>query len=694
MSDYDNMCNINNLKRAYRWLNSNPEATYKNLFRDLFSNYALSSKSNLEYLQKELKQHRYEARSASKLFRPKVSGTLRPITILTVEDQIVYQACVNIIAEKLIKKTRRRYHKSVFQHLYAGKSSKFFYRKWQTSYRLYNNSILKSAHKCKYYADFDLASFYDTIDHNVLRFFLNDLKISHDLVEFLLQILKVWTSITWPASSNYIVHGHGIPQGPLPSGMLAECVLQHIDIAGTRTRYVHYYRYVDDIKLLAEKYESLSKRIVTLDLACKEIALFPQTSKLSIGEINDPNDLIKSPSIPIEPCIVPAVNQKAVQKRLVELSKGYSLNKGTETTKFKFILAKAKTSYKLNNRLMRIMINQPELSFSIASYFSRYNSLPKKVAGQILDYLNSQELYHAVHADLLNAVLDNMNKVYTSSYIDYCKNRLNKTSGKLPLQPSFKLALVKWLMKHKSISYSEYEQLFENEVDWWLKSHYLVLLQEDDFGRPTYQSFLNVALKSHVPEISRTAAVKLINDKIGLKTRVREIDYSGQIPLAVTRKIKRKGTPRSLIPSVLRHVFSRSGKLPSFDWRKFLGRKHKHAESMIIHMKQSYETDIDAFVVRFDSFCDYLFEHAWGTINPSKKYGNYGSMLSNPTMQSQIPKTCDSFTQLHKLRIKSVTSHPRHTKTRTPNKRIKHGQFFKIRKQLFGAYVELISYFV
>ena len=92
---------------------------------------------------------------------PKPSGTLRPLTLLTVDDQVVYQACVNIISDLLKSKTKHRYRKRVFAHLYAGKSSEFFYMRWQDSYKLMGRTIRDlHAKGFVYVANFDLAAFY------------------------------------------------------------------------------------------------------------------------------------------------------------------------------------------------------------------------------------------------------------------------------------------------------------------------------------------------------------------------------------------------------------------------------------------------------------------------------------------------------------------------------------------------------
>ena len=83
-------------------------------------------------------------------------------------------------------------------------------------------------------ANFDLTSFYDSIDHHVLRHFLVEVGIDEELIEFTTNCLHIWTSSTWSNRSNIIYLRHGIPQGPLSSGMLSEVVLMHIDEAGER----------------------------------------------------------------------------------------------------------------------------------------------------------------------------------------------------------------------------------------------------------------------------------------------------------------------------------------------------------------------------------------------------------------------------------------------------------------------------
>src|SRR3546814_15995666 len=103
--------------------------------------------------------------------------------------------------------------------------------------------------------------------------------------------------------------------------MLSEAVLQHIDAAGERGRKTVYLRYVDDIKILAKNEGELRRKLIELDLASKEIGLFPQTAKINIRKISDPRGAVKSVSRPPEPAIKPTVNQKNLASRPLAMTR-------------------------------------------------------------------------------------------------------------------------------------------------------------------------------------------------------------------------------------------------------------------------------------------------------------------------------------------------------------------------------------
>lgn len=278
---------------------------------------------------------------------PKRSGVLRPYTLLSVEDQIVYQAFVNLVAEKLFPKVRSRYLVETFGHLYAGKSSIWFYRKWSDGYSKFNEAAREAFNRGLIFsASFDLTAYYDSLDHRVLKHFLCKIGGSNAICATLTEFLSKWT-----ATEHQIYHGHGIPQGPLSSGLLSEVVLQHFDQHYGAKAQLRYLRYVDDIRLFAKSENELRKMLVKLDMLSKDVGLFPQGSKIEIHEVKDIESELKSISTPPEVAIKkPYIDQLRLRRRLTELSPRFEI---TNETRFKYLLAHATPNSKLNARLIR-----------------------------------------------------------------------------------------------------------------------------------------------------------------------------------------------------------------------------------------------------------------------------------------------------------------------------------------------------
>ena len=243
----------------------------------------------------------------------------------------------NLLAKEIWNPAaRQRYYKETFGYLYAGKRSKFFYRKWQTGYRKFGNAIREAYKKgFVYRAFFDLTACYDSIDHNVLKHFLEELGISYEFNTFLLKCLRHWTKAD---TEKQIYQGHGIPQGPLPSGLLAEVILSHFDNRRSAIKKIKYFRYVDDIRLYAKDERHLRHMLVELDLLSKSIGLFPQSSKIDIRPVTDVEGEIKSISNPPEPSYRRHGFQKLVHNRLKALTHYFKVE---DETRFKYVLALA-----------------------------------------------------------------------------------------------------------------------------------------------------------------------------------------------------------------------------------------------------------------------------------------------------------------------------------------------------------------
>ena len=669
---------------------SNPDAAYKSYFRDSYDAFAIASDTHLKWIRAECLKDRYEVSHASKVLVPKPSGVLRPITLLKVEDQIVYQAIVNLIADELKKCTKQRYEKRVFAHLYAGKSSKFFNINWQRSYLKFGQR-LRDCHSRGYehIANFDLTSFYDSIDHHVLVHFLKELKIDEDTIDYLMRCLRKWTSTTWSNGPVNIYHEHGIPQGPLPSGMLSEAVLQHLDKAGEKGRRTIYLRYVDDIKILSKTELDLRAKLIKLDIASKEIGLFPQTAKINMRKVSDPEDEIKSVSRPLETSVVPAINQKKLTARILELCRRGRVA-SSNSTRFKYLLAKVKPNHHLNARLMKVLQSHPEFAPQIASYISRYAKIPAVMAAEIKRYLDDQELYHSVLAVILDACTGRLPPPFDNDIGQAASDRLLRPkAGALPIQPTYKASLISCALSANKLTFTEYEGVVSVEPDWWVKKRSVKELAPDVYGAPSYEAFLNARMRENGSEVARICASKLVEGSLSLNKPYGNVETTAKQVLKAAKLIRVVGAPDSRIPEIIAYILHR--KNTTFDWKTLFGSGHKHAERMMILLKRDKEANIEKFLVHLDSWCDLLLSELYQRLKPGKTYPNYGAALNDANLPTALPTAISGLKKLHALRLESSVAHPRSQKTGNPTRRLKHSDFHKIRKQLISVFDEIES---
>lgn len=505
----------------------------------------------------------------------------------------------------------------------------------------------------------------------------------------MLRCLKVWTSSTWSNGQENIYHEHGIPQGPLASGMLSEAVLQHIDAAGEQGRKTVYLRYVDDIKILAKSEDELRRKLIALDIASKEIGLFPQTAKINIRKIADARDEVKSVSRPPEPSIKPAVNQKKLASRLLELTRNGRVH-SENVTRFKYLLAHAEPSHRLNTRLMNVLHRHPEHALAISRYINAYNKIPDVLAKKIENYVSTNDLYHAANAQLLRSCLGKCPPTVTASLGKICADRLLRPkAGLIQLQPSYKEALIGWSLSARSITFAEYDGLLSDEKDWWIEKCAFRQLTPDLFGAATYADVINRQMRSANSEVARIAAGRLIDGSLKLAKPYGDVETTAKHSLNAARIIRSVGQPSSRINEILAYILKRNQ--TAYDWKAFFGSAHGHAERMTMFLKRNRESNIDAFLVQLDSWCDEVFSHIYVRLKPNNQRPKYGAALKDTTLLPHLPQLMPCFLRLHNLRLESTTAHPRSQKSGAATRRLKHRDFYAIRNDLVAAFDELES---
>ena len=680
MAELDKLRSIDNLNRAWRWIQSNPDATYKSYFRNLYRNYAVANKTLLADLSNRLKRRVYQPTASCKLFFPKASGILRPYSLLTVEDQIVYQAAVNLIGDKMLPCVSHRYHKQVFGHLYAGKSSTWFYRKWSDGYKAFNDATRK-AYKDGYIftASFDLTACYDSLDHGVLRHFLQKLGLDPEFCKQLTNWLEVWT-----ATNRGIFHNHGIPQGPLSSGLLSEAVLSHFDslkVSGTTFRY---FRYVDDIRLFAKNEKDLRRLLVALDLLSKDIGLFPQSNKISIHRINDIEKELKSVSNPPEAAIKRRhVNQQKLLRRIVELSPRYAV---TDITRFKYLLAHAVPTASLTNRIWRILEKHPDIYKNVCNYLRCYGKFPRVSATKIVEVIKMNTLYHSVQAEFIAVADGRLPKPQDNALAKYLKREWSPTN----FEPDMLVYTGLYLIRTGHLSASQVVYVCNSAHSWWARAKLIDNMSLKYVGTATRDGILEQSIRDDVSDVALSASWSAFVEGVTLQSQKRQWNRAGAIFLQEVGMIQRNVSGYCGITKSFQTL---NPKVPVLRWKRLFGTHYKQAERQAVEIAALSTTNITAFVNALDVFNDLLLDSLFtfdGTIC-TYTLGNIGTTLSSSSSRfaSKFPATFALAGTVHNERYQSMYSHPRVGRTTRPTKKISYRFLGKARGLLRAAVKEL-----
>ena len=675
---------LDNLKLAWRrMLTSRDHPSFKAYFRRIYRAYSLSSHANLADLHERLLLGHFNPTHAIKTYVPKSSGTLRPITLLSVEDQIVYQALVNIVADKLLPRVRRRYYRTVFGNLYSGPSRIHFYKDYRVSYARFSRSIQNAfADGNDFTATFDLTACFDSIDHAVLKYFLQDLGLEPEFGDYLCELLSHWSATS---STNPIFHGHGIPQGPQPSGLLAECVLRHFDDSVRNSRTMRYFRYVDDIRLFAGSEKQLRKQLVHLEFKSKEIGLFPQSHKINIHQVKNIDDEIKTISRPPDPIFQKLdPDQVQLRRRTMQLTPRFTL---TDETKFKYLVTRAAPNAHLAGRLLTIVQRNPHLFDAVFTFLSRAQALPKSVSSRSLAILYDIDLYPTYSASLIRALTGRIHPAYQKEFLDYCHARL---LGQTPATDcEMVAALASALLLSAPITWSQLSSLIST-VEWWGASEVVTCVRSDSYGKPSYEALLNDALRHAVPDVAIVAAELIIVEGLSVRRPIRDIQKIAQLALRASGLIGRVRSGRCLFNEAVNEVL-----VPppgNIDWKKLFGRHYTAALKKVAPWRGYSDSDPSAWVNLTDTINDSLLDSLFGHDATIGGYalGRIGAVLTpGNRFASKYPKLFRAVTDVHNMRLESDLSHAITQRTKRPTRRLTHKEMANLKRRLREGYIEL-----
>lgn len=674
---------------------------YKSLYRHLFSSYNLALKENLKDLIDDLRRGTYEPEKPTVVYQPKKSGILRPLTLLSLRDLIVYQALVNRVAVSFEHDQQKYAFKKSFGAIFAGSSSPFFYRSWKTSYKKYNKAITAAFNAGNdFVADFDLVSFYELIEHGLLAERLRKRVRNEPLIELLLKCLKKWTSDR--AGANV---GHGVPQGPEPSAFLAECFLFHFDDKDYRT--VKYFRYVDDIRLMAKDESLIRRALLKLDLQSKELGLVPQAQKIECRKVETIDDVLKNiPSAFAGSAGADVENSKNV--RPAELLKMFrqSIRKQSaqwivqDATKFKFSLHRLSARKDVLKRIAPLLNLRPDLSWVLSSYLKKFER-NRDAADILLTALKRDPTYDAAAANYIDA-MDLCEP--TTANTKY--RTVIETANRRSEEKSILLRIASSSFRGRRRPMGEALKLIEKEPNARVQGILIHRLfgahPSAPFKKNACRHVLESCTESEDPDLARLSAALLLDEWPWVApswTPSKAVNRS--VALLLQSLGLRRRAPRK--KGVLEQFFQgRYSIMVNIPWRKALGKDWRETERRCLRFQQLLIGDPTTRITLLDTFNELLLQ-SYSQKHPSLKVAyakatkagaqvpDLGNWLTNGALVKKLPKTAKWFLEIHEARVAGELAHAKAKKSGKPTRPIPFKTADKLMRGAQTAWAELIG---
>ncbi|MCA9640579.1 MAG: hypothetical protein KC492_07775 [Myxococcales bacterium] len=690
-----------NFMLAFTRLVRSGNKEYKHYYRHLLQAYGLALEKNLADLRAAIRDGRFRPSRPLVVYQPKKSLILRPLTLLSVTDLIVYQAIANVIAEKFFEEQQRHALKKSFGAIFSGPDSPFFYRSWKKCYAAYNSAIKRSFDAGLHYvADFDLVSFFELIDHQLLRNALAKKVKSAELLDLLFECLERWTTDSAGAHVR-----HGVPQGPEPSAFLAECFLAHFD--AKHFKDVRYLRYVDDIKLMSREEVPARRALLRLDLLSKEVGLVPQAQKIELRKVADVGEILKS----VPSALASAredLKDSASQRELLKHLRESLVWRGKQwlvedVTRFKFSLLRLNPRKDVLKRIAPLLVRRPDLSWVLASYLRRFERR-EDAADVLLAALKQDPTYDAAAANYIDAMDRCEPPSPTASY-----RRAIQTVGRRSEENSIVLRVASNAFRGKRRSPVEAARLIEREPDRRAKGLLLHRLfgdaPEAPFKAADCVSLLSAGTEDTDADYARYCAVLLLAVwpwRAGGASWRPSRSANRSVKLLLTGLGMRARAPcaQGVLDTFFRDRMRIGIPMP---WRRALGSDWRDVERRCLRLQKLLVGDPSARVLMLDTFNEVLVQRfsqrhpalvaAYKAAAHTRPHPDYGAWLGQPHPAAVLPRSIVWFRRVHDARVKADLAHAKMKSGAMrgrPTRPISHKQADSILRGAQGGWAELL----
>lgn len=659
---WNSLISTQNLKLAWRRINTARNIQYKRYFREAFLVYESAVDENIKELHKSLEARAWTPQHAVRLYLPKPSGLQRPLSLLEIEDQILLQAISNKFADKLRTKRNRVELNSVFSNkLTTPRNSIFFTENWTRTYPAFQVKCTEAFNLgYRWAAYFDLAAYYDTISHELL---LSIASVNPTEPETF-NTIKDWLRV-WSADNSIQMTGRGIPQGPIASDFLAESFFLPIDLQLQKEPII-YLRYVDDIRLFGQTESAVREAAILLEQECRHRGLIPQSSKFAIRELKSAKEAMGSlPSIP------PTAGSGAPVIRLTP-SKAIELLNSTiegrpqrivDKSRFRYLMYRAPSDPKFLDTVLRLFPRHPEHIDSFVAYFENFGKRPR-IARAALEYLESKVPYTYVRGELWHLVARLGSTAELTRGLPVARIDARRRSRCVALS----WGVMHFLMECEKEGLASIGRRLSAENP--LSRSLLAPIFEDREFMPSGQAveLLKGKLMEQLAGARELQPRNVTLNRLGLRQRdLPDLCKRSILALGVVRRLHRLPN-RDWIAKCLQKICGCNG---IEIWRQLLGSEYEHALQILMDAKSRIEIDKSGWLNQQDSFNDAVIRQLFvflrtkllpghsTTVDARGSLVNYGNLIAaNSPFDQTYPAIALALRNLHNRRNRLPGSHP------------------------------------
>lgn len=683
-AEFKRLISPENLMLAWRRVTTGRNMAYKKYFRGVMHVYENAADRLINDLSSKLRVN-YRPSSIERLFQPKPSGLHRSISLLTLEDQIVYQAIANSVALKIARRRDRLWGKCAFSNKTTSDAqSIFFLEPWADGFQSYQKAVstnYKSGRR--WVAQFDLAAYYDTISHDLLLSTVYPGTRNSARTRSVVSWLNGWATqrAGWPVT-------HGIPQGPIASDLLAEAFMLPVD-EWMKGRHA-YIRYVDDIRIFGKTELEVLEGVRDLERMMRDRGLVPQSKKFEVIKAKSVKQALGSlPSIrPSDPFDNFFGLQPGKAERMFRSALSGRPHFISDKSIARYVLFRASPSPKLTAMVLKLLVRHPEHIDAFLVYLGRVVPT-KRVIAVCIDALNAVPS-HYVKGELLLFLARIIRKAPDKALRDSAIGLARDPNCGV----SAKVGAIAFLCKCEELGSGNFSRWIFRQSNL-VQSLVLPHLPVSRFSDIKASEFRRSdALETNLALVTRVLAERLpVAKTLGASSSLSRQMQHVLRALGLTRGSPRPADPMGDL------IANRYGSRASV-WRPLFGAEFAHNLSQLISAESAFNINRSEWLNYQNSFNHALFwalqDHlkATGAVGATKatERSQFGNLVeATQPFALAYPRIAQAFEEMNRRRNSLPSSHPYEKKTGKPTRHLSKKEQTHLILLLKNAFADLIS---